>query len=461
MRNSDFRNAVVGANISVPVIGGEKRRYINFDNAASTPSLKYVWERIAGFKDYYSSVHRGTGFKSIVSTRAYDDAHLKTLKFVGADPDYFTAIFMKNTSDAINKLARRIEFKRGDVVLSSLMEHHSNDLPWRAAARTEHIEIDDKGRLDMDDYRRKLKKFDKRIRLAAVTGASNVNGLIPPLREMARMAHDIGAEFLVDAAQLAPHRKIRMGRPGEPESFDYLAFSAHKMYAPFGTGVLIGPRKTFVKGDPDSVGGGTVNYVTRKEVQWAHLPDKEEAGSPNVIGAVSLAAAMDFFNKTGFSKIAAHEKELTRYALKRFTEFERISLYGPSELISGEDRVGAVSFNIDGYYHAIAAAILSYEGAIAVRNGCFCAHPYIQRLLRLSDKQSQTYRDEINRKVRSHVPGMIRISFGLYNSKSEIDRFFEMIGKIVKGTYKGEYYIEKRSGEAFPAGFRFPGIMDF
>jgi len=460
MKSRDFKNAIVGGNISVPVIGGGRKKYINFDNAASTPPLRSVWDAVAGFKDYYSSVHRGTGFKSIVSTAAYDQAHLKALKFVGADPADFTAIFMKNTTDAINKLARRIDFKRGDIVLSSLMEHHSNDLPWRAAARTVYIEVDDPGYLDLDDYREKLKKFGKKVRLMAVTGASNVCGIIPPLRRMAEMAHEAGAEFLVDAAQLAPHRKIKMGKLGEADSFDYIAFSAHKMYAPFGTGVLIGPRKRFIKGNPDSVGGGTVNYVTLKEVQWAHLPDKEEAGSPNVIGAVALSAAIDFYQRAGFSKIAEHEKELTKYTLKRFSELDGIILYGPDKWIPGEDRVGAISFNIDGCYHAVAAAILSYEGAIAVRNGCFCAHPYIQRLLKLSDSQSRKYRDEINRKLRSHVPGMIRISFGLYNTKSEIDRFFDVAERILKGNYKGEYYVERRSGEAFPRNFRFPGIME-
>ncbi len=461
MENYDFKNAVVGANVRVPVLGGGKKKYINFDNAASTPPLKHVWETLHKFKDYYSSVHRGTGFKSIISTKAYDDAHLKALKFVGADPGCFTAIFMKNTSDAINKLARRIDFRRGDVVLSSLMEHHSNDLPWRAVARTEHIEIDDLGYLDLDDYRKKLRKFGRKVRLVAVTGASNVSGLIPPLRKMADMAHEVGAEFLVDAAQLVPHRKIKMGRPGEPDSFDYLAFSAHKMYAPFGTGVLIGPKKTFLRGDPDSVGGGTVNFVTRKVVQWAHLPDKEEAGSPNVAGAVALSAAIDFLNEVGFPRITGHEKELTRYALKRFSEIEGVTLYGPQNWVPGEDRVGALSFNVDDYFHATAAAILSYEGAIAVRNGCFCAHPYIQRLMRLSEKQAKVYRNEINRKIRSHVPGMIRISFGLYNTKSEIDRFFEMMEKIVIGKYKGDYYVGKRSGEAFPKNFRFPSVSGF
>jgi cysteine desulfurase/selenocysteine lyase len=461
MRNHEFKNAVVGANLRVPVLGGETRRYINFDNAASTPPLKFVWHRIQKFKDYYSSVHRGTGFKSVVSTKVYDDAHLKALKFVGADPEYHTAIFVKNTSDAINKLARRMDFKRGDIVLSSLMEHHSNDLPWRAAATTEHIEIDDLGYLDLEDYKKKIKKYGKKIRLVAVSGASNVTGLIPPVREMAVMAHDVGAEFLVDAAQLVAHRKIKMGKPGHPDSFDYLAFSAHKMYAPFGTGVLIGPRKTFLRGDPDSVGGGTVNYVTRKEVQWAHLPDKEEVGSPNVVGAMATSAAMDFLNKTGFSKIKAHEKDLTVYALRKFSELDGITLYGPSKWVSGEDRVGAISFNVDAYYHAVAAAILSYEGAIAVRNGCFCAHPYIQRLLGLSDRDSKVYRDDINRKIRSRVPGMIRISFGLYNSKSEIDHFFKVLKKIVSHSYKGEYSVGKRSGEAFPKNFRFPSVSDF
>jgi selenocysteine lyase/cysteine desulfurase len=278
---------------------------------------------------------------------------------------------------------------------------------------------------------------------------------------MAELAHEAGAEFLVDAAQLVPHRKVRMGRPGQPDSFDYLAFSAHKMYAPFGTGVLIGPKKTFLRGDPDSVGGGTVNFVTRKVVQWAHLPDKEEAGSPNVVGAVALSAAIDYLNEVGFSTIATHEKELTRYALKRFSEIDGVTLYGPEKWVPGEDRVGAISFNVDDHFHATAAAILSYEGAIAVRNGCFCAHPYIQRLLRLSERDAKVYRDEINRKIRSHVPGMIRISFGLYNTRSEIDRFFEMIEKIVKHKYKGEYYVGRRSGEAFPKNFRFPGITGF
>lgn len=461
MKSNDLRSAVVGTNIRVPVIAGNFKKYINFDNAASTPPLKNVWRSMQAFKDYYSSVHRGTGFKSVVSTRAYDNAHLKTLKFVGADPDYFTAIFVKNSTDGINKLARRLSLTRGDIVLSSLMEHHSNDLPWRAVARTEYIGIDDYGFIDLDDLRRKLAQFGGKVKLVTISGASNVTGIIPPVKEIARLAHQAGAEMLLDAAQLAPHRRIRMGQPGEADSIDYLVFSAHKMYAPFGTGVLIGPREIFRKGDPDSVGGGTVNYVTLAEVRWAHLPDKEEAGSPNVPGAVALSAAIDFFESVGFAKISSHEKDLTRYALERFSRYPKIRVYGPNKWIPGNDRVGAISFNIDGFYHAETAAILSYEGAIAVRNGCFCAHPYIQRLLKIPDGEATAYRDQIAAGDRSRVPGMVRISFGLYNTRQEIDRFFKMIDIMIAGKHKGRYILDKRSGEVHPKGYGFHEIPRF
>ncbi len=461
MKNIELHSAVVGTNITVPVIGGGRRKYVNFDNAASTPPLKDVWRSLQKFKDYYSSVHRGTGYKSVVSTRAYDNAHSKALKFMGADPEHFTAIFVKNSTDGINKLARRLPLKSGDIVLSSLMEHHSNDLPWRAVARTEYIEIDNTGFLDMDDLCRKLAKFGKKVKLVTVSGASNVTGIIPPIREIARLSHGAGAEFLLDAAQLAPHRRIRMGKPGDDDSIDYLVFSAHKMYAPFGSGVLIGPKDVFKKGDPDSVGGGTVNYVTLSEVRWAHLPDKEEAGSPNVPGAVALSSAIDFFDSVGFPKIASHEKDLTRYALKRFSEYPEIRLYGPADWTPGSDRVGAISFNIEGLYHAETAAILSYEGAVAVRNGCFCAHPYIQRLLSIPDEEAAEYRDLIAAGDRSRVPGMVRISFGLYNTRSEIDRFFDIIDIMIARKYKGKYNLDKHSGEVYPEGFGFHEIPRF
>ena len=415
-----------------------------------------VWKNLERFKDYYSSVHRGTGYKSVVSTRAYDEAHEKALSFVGANPEYFTSIFVKNTTEAINKLSRRFSFSKSDIVISSLMEHHSNDLPWRANATTIHTEVDNNGFLDLEDLKLKLRKYGNRVKLVAISGASNVTGLMPPIREISVAAHRAGAEFFMDAAQLAPHRKIQMGVPGAEDAIDYLAFSGHKMYAPFGTGVLIGPKKLFKQGDPDMVGGGTVNYVTLSEVQWAHLPDKEEAGSPNVIGAVALSAAIDFFNKAGFTDIANHERELTKYALKKMSAIPGIELYGPSKWISGHDRVGVISFNVRDEYHAKVAAILSYEGGIAVRNGCFCAHPYIQRLLKISDKASTKYRDQINIGNRSEVPGLVRVSFGIYNTKTEIDHFIKVLRSIIEKKYIGKYKMNSRTGQIFAENFSFP-----
>lgn len=455
MTTINLRNSVVGIDIEVPVINGI-RKYVNFDNAASTPPLKNVWQALERFKDYYSSVHRGTGYKSVVSTRAYDEAHDKALNFVGADQGYFTPIFVKNTTEAINKLARRIPFSKDDVVISSLMEHHSNDLPWRANVKTVHIDVDREGFLDIGDLKSKLHEYRDRVKLVAISGASNVSGLMPPIREITIMAHRAGAEFFMDAAQLAPHRAIRMGNPGDEDAIDYLAFSGHKMYAPFGTGVLIGPKKLFKQGDPDLVGGGTVNYVTLSEVQWAHLPDKEEAGSPNVIGAVALSAAIDFFDEAGFTAIADHERELTKYALLKLSKLDAVELYGPSKWLEDHDRVGVISFNIKDEYHAKVAAILSYEGGIAVRNGCFCAHPYIQRLLNISDEASAKYRDQINNGNRSEVPGLVRISFGIYNTKSEIDYFIEVLTSIIEKRYTGRYKMDSHSGQIYAENFSFP-----
>jgi len=461
MINYNFRKEIAGLNIKAPVIGGAIRSYINFDNAASTPPLKCVWKALEEFKDYYSSVHRGTGFKSVLSTKAYDMAHHKALEFVDADPEHFTCIMVRNTTEGINKLSRRLGLTKDDIVLSSLMEHHSNDLPWRMRAEIDYIEVDNNGQLDMDNLRRKLHEHGSRVRLVAISGASNVTGVMPPIREIARIAHEHGAQFMLDAAQLAPHRRISMGKQGNDDSIDFLSFSGHKMYAPFGTGVLIGPKRVFRQGDPDMVGGGTVNYVTLSQVQWAHLPDKEEAGSPNVPGAVALSAAMDFLRKAGFKNIAAHERELTKYALAKFSELKGVTLYGPHKWIPAQDRVGVISFNIDGVYHAVTAAILSFEGAIAVRNGCFCAHPYIMRLMKISEEASQKYRNQINAGIRNEVPGLVRVSFGIYNTKSEIDNFFGVLKTIVDRTYRGKYIMDNHTGQVRAKGFKFPEKLGF
>ncbi len=248
-----------------PKLDGSLGPYINFDNAASTPPLRVVQETINQFMPWYSSIHRGSGFKSQLATNAYETARAMTLEFVGADPRTHVCIFGKNSTEAINKLARRFQFPEGrDVVLVSIMEHHSNDLPYRPLAKVIHIAVKPNGELDEFDFDRKLRDYSGRVGLVAISGASNVTGLINPIHRLAEKAHAAGAQILVDCAQLAPHRKIEMGSIEDPGHLDYIVLSAHKMYAPYGTGALIGRRDTFESGEPDMRGGGEVELVTEE-----------------------------------------------------------------------------------------------------------------------------------------------------------------------------------------------------
>ena len=262
-------------------------------------------------------MHRGAGYKSRVSTEAYEAARDTVRRFVGGNARDHVVIFGKNATEAINKAAHRLPLAAGDIVLVSLIEHQSNDLPWRARAEVRHVGADASGPLDEAHFDRLLRQHAGQVRLVAVTGGSNVTGHMPDVHRLAAKAHAAGAEILVDCAQLAAHRPIDMRPLADPGHLDYVALSAHKIYAPFGTGALIARRDRFGSGAPEYRGGGTVDFVGLDEVAWAAAPERDEAGSPNVVGAVAL----------------------------------------------------------DGVPHGLVAAILSAEHGIGVRNGCFCAHP--------------------------------------------------------------------------------------
>ena len=373
----------------LPLLNGEQAPYINLDNAASTAPLPAVWDAIQRFFPYYASVHRGTGFKSRLSTAVYDETHAIIGQFVEADPERDTVIFGQNTTDAINHLARRLPLQPDDVILTTMMEHHSNDLPWRARARVVHVGVTPEGRLDEDDFDRKLAQYAKWVKLIAVSGASNVTGFIQPIHRLAAKAHAVGAQFLVDAAQLAPHRPIDMRPHDDPEHLDYVVLSAHKMYAPCGMGALIGPKAVFMQSPPADRGGGTVKVVTLDEVHWSDVPDREEAGSPNVVGAVAMAAAAQHLMDIDMAQVAAREETLTAYALQQLQTVPGLTLYGEQDWRRTDERVGVIPFNLDGVPHGLVAAILGYEGGIGVRSGCFCAHPYVVHLLNLSQSERQ------------------------------------------------------------------------
>jgi len=446
-----LREKVVGIDKKVPTLEGLKT-YVNLDNSASTPTLKPILDKVSVFLEWYSSIHRGSGFKSLLSSEVYEDARTKVSEFVKANLEKKSIIFVKNSTEALNKLSYRFPFKKDSIVLSSMMEHHSNDLPWRNKAKLIHIRVTPEGRLDLNDLEEKLERYKGKIDLVTITGASNVTGFINPIHQLARIVHRAGAKIVVDAAQLAPHRQIDLKPDDDPEHLDFLIFSAHKMYAPFGTGVLIGPKSFFEQGDPEFVGGGTVDAVTLDYVRWAEPPEKDEAGSPNVVGVVALAEAIKVLTELGMENLAFHEKELCEYFLNRLPEIEGLTLYGDGST-ECVDRLGVFAFNLKDMPYALVSAILSYEAGIGVRHGCFCAHPYVQALLDVSKKETERFISQIKQNYRAELPGAVRISFGFYNTCEEIDYLIEWLKRIAEGKYKGEYILDKTWGTYTPKDF--------
>jgi selenocysteine lyase/cysteine desulfurase len=450
----DFAALFDGIDIEVPLLNGNTQRYINFDNAASTPPLKVVKVSINEFMKFYSSVHRGTGYKSQLSTHAYESARDTILRFFGADPKYHTCIFGKNTTEAINKLARRYPFtEERNIVITSGMEHHSNDLPWRSVANVIHVRMNQQGELDEAHFDQVLKKYADQVALVAITGATNVTGFINPYYRLAEKVHKAGAEIALDAAQLAPHRKIDMLPVDDPAHIDYLAVSAHKLYAPFGTGALIGLQETFANGVPDMTGGGTVEIVTLDDVVWTMPPERDEAGSPNTIGAIAMAAAVSQLEHIGMDVVAQHEAQLTAYTLEQLKLIDDVIVYGDTNPDRAADRLGVIPFNFSDLSHFLVAAILGHEYAVGIRNGCFCAHPYVLHLLNITPEQSEIVRQNILSGDRSQMPGFLRASFGLYNSTEEIDIFVDALKQIQFGSYQGEYIQDIATGEYSPKGW--------
>ena len=378
------------------------------------------------------------------------------LDFVGADPGRDVVMFGKNTTEALNHLARSMRMPPGSVVLTTMLEHHSNDLPWRAQSRTVRVPAQPDGTLDEDCLDELLAEHAGRVALLAVAGASNVTGLVQPVHRLAEKVHAVGGRILVDAAQLAAHRPIDMRAHDDPGHLDFVALSAHKMYAPFGTGALVGRRDWF-RGEPDHAGGGTIRAVTVDDVVWAELPDREEAGSPNVVGAVALAAAMAALRKLGLDCIAAHEAELARYAGARLANVPGVTLHGP--VGCAVPKVGVIPFTVDGLDHGLVAAVLGYEHGVGVRHGCFCAQPYIHHLLGLGRLDSGRWLDRARNGEQQGAPGMVRISLGAYNDIGDIDRAVRALEWLVDGDIQGIYRVGC-DGSFTPEGYVEPLLFD-
>ena len=416
--------ALVGDGSMVPCVDGHDRPYLNLDAAASTSALPAVARAVDDFLPSYASVHRGAGHKSQLSTRAYEAARTATLGFAGRSPGAGEiAIICRNTTEAINHLAYRLRLVADDVVATTVVEHHANLLPWARLCHRRYVECGRDGTFAVDDVAAAL-DARPRPRLLAVTGASNVTGWQPPIGDIVAAAHERGVPVLVDAAQLAPHRPL-------PADADFLAWSGHKMYAPFGAGVLVGPRQVFADGDPFLAGGGAVDLVDLDEVAWTDPPDREEAGSPNVIGAVALHAAIHELDRIGWDTINDHDTHLHQRLRAGLSGVPGVNILGPGT------RDGAtlplVTFTVAGVTHALVAARLSAEHAIGVRHGCFCAHPYLMRLLGLGPDEIARHRDAVRHGDHRHMPGAIRASAGLSTSIDDVDRLVNAVADIASG----------------------------
>jgi selenocysteine lyase/cysteine desulfurase len=281
--------------------------------------------------------------------------------------------------------------------------------------------------------------------------------LVQPVHRLAEKVHAVGGRILVDAAQLAAHGPIDMRAHDDPGHLDFVVLSAHKMYAPFGTGALVGRRDGF-GGEPDHAGGGTIRAVTVDDVVWADLPDREEAGSPNVVGAVALAAAMATLRTVGLDCIAAHEAELARYAIARLASVPGVMLHGPVEF-GAIPKVGVIPFTVAGFDHGLVAAVLGYEHGVGVRHGCFCAQPYIHHLLGLGRVESGRRLDRARGGEQRGVPGMVRISLGAYNDIADIDRAVRALEWLVAGDIQGAYRVGC-DGSFVPEGYTEPLLFD-
>ena len=398
---------VIGGELRVPLVNGSQTRYINLDYAASAPALTAVAAHVTEVLPLYASVHRGAGYASQISTAVYENARVVVGEFVGARPAD-SVIFTRNTTDSLNLLA---SVAPGETVVLDL-EHHANLLPWIGSASGARIVR------SADTFEATLALLDAELAarpaaLLAITGASNVTGEVLPLRRLATLAHRRGTRIAVDGAQLVPHRRVDIAALG----IDYLAFSGHKTYAPFGAGVLVGRSDWLDAGAPYLLGGGAVSTVSVDAASWRLGPARHEAGSPNVLGVAALARALQELDSLDPVDWAAHEERLRRRLNDSLAALRGVQTYRIFPDL--QETVGVVSFRVADLDSRLVAVVLSAEWGIGVRDGKFCAHPLLERL---------------------GVDGSaLRASVGVGSRDSDVDALITALTSILADGPQGEY----------------------
>ncbi|MER7476413.1 aminotransferase class V-fold PLP-dependent enzyme [Streptomyces sp. NPDC126510] len=425
---------VLGRDVTVPLVTGGEVTYAALDYAASAPALQRVWDDVAAYAPYYGSVHRGAGYLSQLSTDLFENARRTVAEFLDCREDD-QVVFTRSTTDSLNLLAAALPADCQVFVFET--EHHASLLPWQEA-RVTYLDAPRTPRQAVETLERALADRDPcGPALVCVTGASNVTGELWPVRELAAAAHAHGARIVLDAAQLAPHHPVSVA----DLDVDWVAFSGHKLYAPFGTGVLAGRADWLRAAEPYLAGGGASRKVSRREdggvdVEWHDTAARHEAGSPNVIGAYAVASACKALTEAGFDTLVAREQHLVRTVrdgLADVPEVRFLSLFGDDA-----PRVGVLSFVVEGWNSSHFAAALSAEYGIGVRDGLFCAHPLLRTLLG-SDPQAQGECGSPEAAPGEKSLNAIRVSFGAGTPDEHVERFVRAVKELVTDGAKWNY----------------------
>lgn len=376
---------------------------VYLDNAATTQKPAAV---LAAIEQYYcrdnANVHRGVHTLAERATAQYEDAREKVQHFIHAK-ESAEVLFTRGTTTSLNWVAKsygEANVHQGDEILISVMEHHSNIVPWQQLAKKQqavlkYIDITAEGMLDMDRLRSQLTSKTKIVSLAHI---SNVLGVVNPIQEIAQLVHEVGAVLVVDGAQAVPHQKVNV----QEMDVDFYAFSGHKMLGPTGIGVLYGKRHLLEQMEPVEFGGEMIDVVTEQDSTWKELPWKFEAGTPNIAGAIGLRAAIDYVTSIGLDNIQQHEKELMQYLWPKLTAIPGLTIYGPEKL---EQRTGIITFNLEGIHPHDVATAMDMEG-VAIRAGNHCTQPLMHKL---------------------RCGSSARASFYIYNTPSDADKFVEAL----------------------------------
>ncbi len=450
-----IRRDFIGLDTLYETARGEKTKRIYLDSTASSLMLKPTAAITADFLSHYSNTHSKLHHSAHISTSAYDWAHERILSFLGADPDIYTCFFTgAGTTAGINRMARvfRDLNPEQDMAIISIMEHHSNDLPHRKHMRQViHVPVESLNENKMCISLPKLEEVliagKGKINYVSMTAVSNVTGIINPIHDIARLAHKYGALILIDGAQSVAHLPTQLFHPEDPDaSIDAIVFSGHKTYTPGSPGVVVARKDHLSQIEPEEVGGGMVSRVLEDRYMVKdEFPDREEAGTPNIPGAIALATTIEILDRIGMQTLMNEEDHVLEGALRAMSEIPEIIVYGGADSKSCP-RAASISFNILGLEHGFVAAILNDYFNIAVRNQCFCAHPYVKEMM--ADELSKDFgeidfgnmSDEFMRKA-----GMVRASFGLYSTEADVQALIVALKDIIghSSDYAKEYVINE------------------